>query len=319
MRIFFALVSLLMLLQAKEATLSDTLKVDGSINDMSIKNGKIYISTDSGMANVIDLKTKKSIKEFKFKKIKDFMGDLTDTNVYTIDENAGLFLFVLQGESGHSRVLLINKSGKRDFIINDNDALNIMKARFISKDKILFGLMSSELILYDLKKRKNIYDKQISQMKFADFKLNKDKTKLALSDEGGDIKIVDVKSGAIEKILTGINKDNVYQVDFKNSIVATAGKDKKCGIYNLKDGTSYYKESNFLVYSVGLSKDGKLCGYPSSDKNEVTIFDTTTKENLFTLKGGKSFVSNIIFLDKNHIVTSAKNKIKFWNLEGGNR
>ncbi len=303
------------LLVAKEISPNDTIRANGSINDMFVKNGRIYISTDSGTAQVFDLKTKKSIKNFKFKQIKDFMGDLTDVNVYSVDINSDRYMFVLQGESGHTRVLLI-KDGKKEFIINDSDALNIMKAKFISKDLAIFGLMSSELILYDLKNRKVIYDKQISQMKFADFKLNEDKSKLALSDEGGDIKIVDVKTGKVLHILSGQNKDNVYQVDFKADVVATAGKDKKCAVYNLKTDSSFYKGSNFIVYSVGLSSDGKMCGYQSSDKNEVTIFSTSTKDNLYTLKGGKSFVTNIIFLDNSNVITSAKDKIKFWNLKG---
>ena len=69
-----------------------------------------------------------------------------------------------------------------------------------------------------------------------------------------------------------------------------------------------------MVYSVGLSLDGKLCAYPSDFANNITIFNTNTKENTYKLIGDKSTVSNIIFINNDEIFTTSKNKIKFWRL-----
>lgn len=313
-KIFFAILLTCLALYSKNLEFKDEITADGEIINLLIKDGNIYATTDSSIVDVFDLKTKKLIQKIKFSKVKDFFGDMSDVRIFSVDKLADKLLFASQGTKGFSRVYLYYDK-KLHPIFDENDRMAIMKVKFIDKDKIIFSLLSSEVILYDLKNKKDIYDKQISGSKFSDFKLNKAKTKLLLSDESGSGKLVDTKTGNIIKKFSGQNLDNAYQVDYKNHIIAIASKDRRCGIYKDDGSMAYHKMSNFLVYSVGLSPDGKLCAFPSDEKNNITVFDVQSKENLYKLTKSESPISNIIFLDDNTLVTSNGNKIKFWSLK----
>ena len=304
----------LVVLQAAKLTPSYTLKVDGEIIDMIVSSGKIYATTDSSSVNIFNIATQKLEKVIKFKKIKDFLGDISNAKIYSVDKDKDRLLFVTQGEKGYSRIYLYQK-GVNKLLIGEDKQMSIMKAKFLSKNKIIFATLSSQIIAYDIKNKKIIYNKQISESKFSYFVLNIMKTKLLLADESGDTKLVDVNDGSIEKIFKGKNLDNIYQIDYKNHVIATAGKDRRCAIYWDNNSRSYHKRSNFLIYSVGLSTLGKLCAYASDDKNNITVFKTESGEELYKLTGNKNPISNIVFTDSNTLFTTDKNEIKLWRLK----
>ncbi len=313
-KIFTIILLCFVSLYSKEILSKNMINVNGEVIDMLIKDQKIYATTDNGKVDIFDLKTKKLIKEIQFEKIKDFFGDMNNPRVFSVDVMSENILLASQGTKGFSRVFLY-KNDKFYKLFDENDAMAIMKVKYFTKEKILIALLSSEIILYDLKNKEVIYDKQISASKFSDFRLNKDKSRLVLSDESGSVKLVETKTGKILKTFSGQNLDNVYQLDYKNHIIAVASKDKRCGIYKEDGALAYHKKSDFIVYATGLSPTGKLCGYASNSKNDITIFDVYTKSNLYTLSHNKNPISNIIFLNEKQIVTSDKDKIKFWSLK----
>jgi len=308
--LFFTAISLF----SADLTTDKIITADGEIIDMIVKNGEIYATTDMGTVDIYDLKTLKLKKKIKFKKIKDFFGDLNSPRVFSVDVIDKKILLASQGTKGFSRVY-IYYDDKLHKIFDEKDRMAIMKVKYINSNKILIALLSSELILYDIKNKKVIYDKQVSQSKFSDYRFNKKKSEIILSDESGSVKLINVSNGSIIKTFSGENLDNVYQLDYKNHIIAVASKDKKCGIYK-DDGTmAYHKMSNFIIYATGLSPSGKYCGYASDDKNNITVFNVYTKENLYKLTKNDNPISNIIFLDEKNIITSDKNKIKQWRLK----
>ena len=291
-----------------------TIKADGTILALFVSDGKIYASTDSGIVDIFDAKTQKKEKVIHFDKIKDFFGDMSESRIFSIDKSGDRLLFVSQGEEGFSRIYTY-VSGKMSLIFDKKDKLSIVKAKFVSKDRIVLALLSSQVLLYDLKSKKFIYNEQVSGSKFSDFSLSEKKDKMVIVDESGSATLVDTKNGKILKVLKGQNLDNVYQVDYKNHIIAIASKDRRCGIYRDDGSLAYYKKADFMVYSVGLSLDGKLCAYPSDFVNNIDIFDVKSGENLYRLVGDKSTISNIIFTKDNSVFTSSKNKIKFWRIK----
>jgi len=313
-KILFIVLILISQIFAKDISPVCTIKVDGTILGLLVTDGKIYASTGSSTVEVFNVKTHKKEKVIQFDKIKDFFGDISDTRIFSIDKNNNRLLFVSQGEEGFSRLYLY-VNGKKNLIFDKKDKLSIVKAKFISKDRIILALLSSQVLLYDLKTKKFLYNEQVSGSKFSDFALNKKRTKMVLVDESGSATLVDTKNGKIIKVFKGQNLDNVYQVDYKNHIIAIASKDRRCGIYKDDGSLAYYKKADFMVYSVGLSIDGKLCAYPSDFVNNITIFDVNSKEDVYRLVGDKSTISNIIFMGDNTMFTSSKNKIKFWKLE----
>ncbi len=312
---FFIVFAILTLqLFAKEISPAYTLKADGEILSVLIDSGKIYTSTDSSTVDIFDIKSRTVEKVIKFDKIKDFLGDMSDTRVFSIDKFADRLLFVSQGEEGFSKVYIYDGDKKR-LLFDKKDKLPVVKAKFVSKDKIILALLSSQILLYDIKKAKFIYNRQISESKFSDFALNKKKTKIVLVDESGSATLIDANSGKIIKVFKGQNLDNVYQVDYKNHIIAIASKDRRCGIYKDDGSLAYHKKAEFMVYSTGLSPDGSICAYPSDFANNITIFDVNSRENLHELIGDKSTISNIIFTSDTTLFTTSKNKIKFWRLK----
>lgn len=313
MKFFLYCLFFIVSLQAVELSPVYTLKADGKIIDAMIDAGKIYVTTDSSSVDVFDIASKKLVKVIKFAKMKDFLGDISDTKIYSIDKNEDKFVFVTQGEKGFSRIYLY-QDGVKKLLLSEKNKMSIMKAMFLSKEKIVLTTLSSKVVLYDIKNKKIIYNKQVSESKFSDFVLNSMKTKLFLADESGNVKLVNLSDGSIEKIFKNKNLDNIYQIDYKNSIIATAGKDRKCAVYWDDNSREYSKKSNFLVYSVGLSPFGKLCAYMSNDKNDIVVFQTQSGENLYLLRGNKSPITNIIFADEKNLFTTNKNKIKLWRL-----
>ena len=303
---------LILQLLAKDINPLYSIKADGEILAVLVQDGKIYASTDSGIVDIFDIKSHQKEKIIKFDKIKDFLGDMSDARIFSVDKIDKKLLFVSQAEEGFSKLYLYD--GKKTLIFDTKDKLPIVKAKFITKDKIILALLSSQVILYDLKTKKFIYKSQVSESKFSDFALNLDKTKMVLADESGSATLLRTLNGKTIKVYKGQNLDNVYQVDYKNHTIAVASKDRRCGIYKDDSTTAYYKKAKFMVYSTGVSPDGKLCAYPNDFANNITIFDVDTKEDIYELSGDKSTISNIIFMNNSEIFTTSKDKIKFWKL-----
>ena len=99
-----------------------------------------------------------------------------------------------------------------------------------------------------------------------------------------------------------------FKWDYKNGIIATAGQDRRVVVYNNKNNTSYYKNANFLIYSVGLSKSAKLAAYSSDENNNITVFDTLTHRKLGVFGENKMTLTNILFLDENHFFSASDDK-----------
>ena len=301
---------------AKEYTPIEQIKVNGAVKDMVLRDNKLCIGTDTGVMQVYDIKEKKFIKKIKLPKIKDFMGDMINTRVNSVDFLDGKYLLISDsGIGGYSNITIVENNITKQ-IISHEKHYPIIKARFIDKNHILLGLLSSEFILYDLLNNKIIYQVQISESKFSDFALNEDKSKVAVSNESGVIYIVDTKTGKILKELKGQNVDNVFKVAFRKNIVTGAGKDRRGSIYDINSGKGEYIQGKFFIYSTGLSPSAQRVAFAMDEENNIYIYNTFTKSLLAKLKGQKSVLNNIIFKDENTIFSSSDDDtIMKWELK----
>lgn len=285
-----------------------SLKASGGVIDLMYKDNIIYASTDAGSVDIFDYKNKKLIKQIKTDKIKDFMGDLVNSKVFSVDEMHGSIMILSQSEKGFSRVHIHNENNNK-LIIDYKKNLSIIKAKYLDENTILLALLSNELISYDIEKNSYNYRIQVSGGKFSDFNLNKDKTQVAVADESGEVHIINTKTGELLKLLKGQNLDNIFQISYENSIVATAGQDRRVGIYNTKSNSAYNIQSDFLVYSIGLSPSAKITAYSSDENNNVTLFDTNTKSMIGQYGGNEMTISNIIFINEKEFLVSSTNQI----------
>jgi len=279
-------------------------KASGAVIDIVIDNDKLYSATASGIVDIFDIKTRKIIKKITLPKIKDFMGDDVDPKVFSIDIYKKNILILSQGQQGYSKIFLY-KNSKLTSIINESDSFAIAKAKFLNKDTLILALLSSEIISYDIHTKTENWHVQVSGAKFSDFVLSEDKNEVIVADESGALKICNTNDGKIKKILEGENLDNVFQVDYKNGIIITAGQDRRCVIYAIKFNSAYYKKSTFLIYSAGLSPSGKLAGYASDEDNNITIFDTITQKVIGVYSGNRMTLTNIVFYGEKKFFSSS--------------
>ncbi|WP_373034748.1 WD40 repeat domain-containing protein [Sulfurimonas sp.] len=287
----------------------------GPVTDIVVKGSKLYSATNASCVDIFDLNSKKIIDKIKVSKIKDFMGDEVDSKVYSVDVLDDQILLLSQAKSGFRRVH-IYKDKKLELVIPYTKNLTIAKAKFLDKETVLLGMLSNELISYNLRTKAYNWIIQVSGAKFSDFVLNETKDVVVVADESGNLKVHSTKDGKLVKLLKGQNLDNVFQVDYKNGIIATAGQDRRVVIYAYKFNSAYYKSSDFLIYSVGLSPSGKLVAYSSDENNNITVFNTITKSIVGKYGGNKMTLTKILFLNEYEFLVASDNKtINFYSVK----
>ena len=285
----------------------------GTVQSMVFEDGLLYAGTDNGTVEIFDIKTTKKIKTIKIPDIKDFMGDTISAKIYAIDKIDNKILIVSQGMKGY-RNIFIYENDKLEKVIGIDKKFFFQRAAFISKNKIVFGLLSNQIGLYDLSKKQLLYLIQVSPSSFSHFMVSEDKKTLATTDESGIVRVLEIESGRVIEEIKALNLDKVYQLDYKQGVILTAGQDRKAVVYN--GLTPYKMEFNFLLYSCGLSPKAKLGAIAYNEQNEVLVFEINSKKRLFNLTGQKATLTQILFINENEVFISSDDpNITYFKLE----
>ena len=111
------------------------------------------------------------------------------------------------------------------------------------------------------------------------------------------------------KTLRGINVDNINRIDYKQNTILSAGQDRRVGVY--RSGGSYYIETDFFVYAVGLSPSTTRGVYTDGTENELQVFDTTSKAKIIRLQSGEVILAYINLFAMSTVIIGAgeENKI----------
>lgn len=293
-----------------------SIEAGGNVQSMIIDNNTILVGTSAGSLEGYKLEDGSATLKLSFDTIKDFMGDTIAPKVFSIDkvEGAEIYLAVLQASNGARSLMLVEGSHKTE-LISASANMFITKAKFLDTNTILIALMSNELIRFDRKTKKIIYQKQVNPSHFSDFALNETKTKVASSCESGEITISDTLSGKTLKVLSGGNVDNVYKVDFKKEFVLGAGQDRRGIVYHIQTGAFDRYDASFLIYAGALSPMAHLAAFAFNEENDIALFDTATKTQMYTLRGQKSTLNTIVFATEKDIVSGSDDKfIMIWRL-----
>ena len=299
-RIFFALI-LSITLQAATLQPSKIFQASGTVQSLIHKDGKLYAGTSNGSVEIFDTATNEKIDTIKLPDIKDFMGDQIPAKIYSIDLLDEKILIVSQGMKGYRNIFLYD-NGKLEKIIDIDKKFFVQKANFISNEKIVFALLSNQIGVYDLKNKDLEYLIQISASSFSHFMLDEKKQNLATTDESGIIRLLDVKNAQVIKQYQAVNLDRVYQLDYKNEVVLTAGQDRKAVVYK---GDRYQAlDFHFLLYSCALSPKADYGAVAFNEKNEVLVFDTNTLQKLHVLVGQKATLTQILFINDSELFVS---------------
>ena len=316
MKILFGMFVCLISLFADMLSSRISIEAGGNVQSMIVENETLYVGTSAGTLEGYKLEDGRATVKFSFDAIKDFMGDTIAPKVFSIDKLKGseTYLAVLQASNGARSLVLVEGNHKTE-LINASANRFITKAKFLDANTILIALMSNELIRFDRKTKKIIYQVQLNSSHFSDFALNETKTQVASSCESGEITITDTLSGKVLKVLSGGNVDNVYKVDFKKELVLGAGQDRRGIIYHLQSGAYERYDASFLIYAGALSPMAHLAAFAVNEENDIALFDTMSQTQIHTLRGQKSTLNTIVFATEKDIVSGSDDKfIMIWRI-----
>ena len=292
-----------------------SMEINGTAKDMVLHQNRLIIATDMGHIEIYDSESREKIKEISIPDVKDFMGDIMPARVMSADAIGEQYLLLSDSGKGGYSDLYLFKEEKLTKLIGPEDKEAIIKARFVDNGHILLGYLSDEAALLDIQSKKELYRTQLSESKFSDFMLNEDRTQAVFSCESGVLSVVDVKSGKVIEELQGQNVDNVYKVDLKSGMVAGAGQDRRGSLYDVKSKKGTYIEGEFLIYATALSPSAKKVAFSMDEKNNISIYKTSSKSKIALLKGQKSTLNVIIFQDENRLFSASDDDtIMVWDI-----
>ncbi|MEN8226438.1 MAG: hypothetical protein ABFS05_13870, partial [Bacteroidota bacterium] len=195
------------------------IKTSGAITDFLIHHSQIIASTDAGTIETYDLISGMQEDLIQLPKTEDFMGDAIATKVFSVDILSTDILSVSLGKDGFRDVFIFSEGQKKQVISSGDNRMMIKKARWINHNTILLGLMSNDLVLFDIEKKQPICEMNICPYTFSDLSLTADKQYVFTADESGIVH--KIKTGTCELVeeYSGINVDNIYQLVYKEGIV----------------------------------------------------------------------------------------------------
>jgi len=138
MRILILIFTFISILSAKDYTPFLKIDVNATAKDICLgEDGELVIGTDASKLLVYNYNTKSFVKEIKIPKIKDFMGDIIDARVSSIDYLNGKYLLLSDSGIGGYANLRVNENNKTIDIITAKDKLPIIKAKFIDNSNLI--------------------------------------------------------------------------------------------------------------------------------------------------------------------------------------
>ena len=292
------------------------LQTDGFVNDLIIDEQNIYAATTEGKVEIFNIYKREKTGEIVFPLILSGRGEAVVCSVLSIDKYHKKLLIVTSGSMGKKEIWIYTEGVLKKVAEKSADAL-VKKARFIDDDHYLFATFASEAILYAQGEGYEQYHTQLTQSRLSDMAISEDKKTMVMADESGEVRLIEVNSSKEIALVGALNVDNIYKIAYKNGTILTGGQDRRVGVYG-KDSIPYYLKSNFLVFCVGLCRDGGMGAYSSGFEHDIQIFEIKTKKKRYRLVGHKSVINKIVFFTETIIVSAGDaEEILIWQLPSG--
>lgn len=143
---------------------------------------------------------------------------------------------------------------------------------------------------------------------------------LASGDENGIIKLWQVKTGKLLKILKG-HKASINSISFSHNgrlLLSGSGgvrNDNSIRLWEIKSGKllKILNAHRAKVVSVSFSANDKLLASGSYDKT-IKLWEVDSGKLLNTLKGHKGWITSIVFSPNGKLLASADDTIKIWQV-----
>ncbi|MCI6642472.1 MULTISPECIES: WD40 repeat domain-containing protein [Campylobacter] len=294
-----------------EFSFSELIKeMEFNANVLNIKQIRkdFLISLDNGEIEILDENFTQKMN-YKFPKIKTYFGDLIESRIFSADLLDDEILVLLSSDFGAQKLEIL---GKKDF---DLKSENFKNAFFINKNLAILADLSGEIYFFDLQNGKISDPIKISSSSLSSVEISPNRKILVLASEGGKVYVFDIVS---KKILSqkSLHKDRIHDLAISSNLkIATGANDKSASFFDFKNDIIKNFESEFLVYAVSISENGKTLAYQSSENGDITLINTQNFEISNIIKTNDGNLGSII-LNNNFIVTSNfDKKIKIWSIK----
>ncbi len=308
------LLCLCVILYAEEIRPTFQLHTTSVVTDFVIDGTRLYAATDAGVVDIFDLNSKQIIEQILLEPIRTSRGEMAPARIHSVDRHNGKTLIVSDSNGSVFRSVWIYEAGSLRHVIGSEQQLLIKKARFINDEQLLLGTFASEIVLYDYAERSTRYKRHLSHSTLGDMMLDKEHRKMVMADESGTVRIIDVASGAVERVLDSENVDNIYRVAYRNGVVVTAGQDRRLGVY-VPNEEAYHIQSDFLIYCAALSPSGNTAVYSSGTESDLQLFNIQTKVMGSRLVGHRALINTLLFLNEHELFSAGDERyIFYWQL-----
>ena len=291
------------------------IRFNNYISKIAYNQKYLIAGLENGSIVIKDFKTLKTLYSINLPKIHDFMGDLISMPIFSLDisQDSTKLLILTEGENSKRELFVFNlKTHKLTHIFTTKKTL--MKAQFIDNKKIIFGVLSDEVGVYDLSQNKWEYVIQAGNYVFSTFALNNNKTKIAIGDESGAIKIIDVINGKKIKTIKGFNKDKTLSIDYQKNLIINASSDMRVAIYNENGNEKLNLKVKFLPYAAAISPNIDAFAIQYDEKNDILIY-SIYKKQLFKLSGHTMPLNGMKYLNEKEIISFSPAEIIIWKLK----
>ena len=291
-----------------------SIKAGANVISSNLIDEILYLGTDGGELDIYDIKAGDFLEPIKFRTVKTHFSDEEPAKIFSIDR-LGDMLLVLTEMDYNERYLYVFKKENDGWSEVSNMHLSnksAKKAFFIDEKTAVVSDFGNEIYYIDLESKKAVFKHKFSIALYVDFEINKTRDKIAIGAESGVIYIYNLKTRQTEQTLNFF-KDNMYDIDYKNDVVAVGCIDKQAGVFN---GSMSYFKSDFIVYATGLSDDAKTLAYMNGEESDILVYDIASKIKLATVKTGQQILNEIYLSDSGRLISVAYEKeVKFWRVK----
>lgn len=290
------------------------IKAGANVISSNLIDEILYLGTDGGELDIYDIKADKFLEPIKFRTVKTHFSDTEPTKIFSIDRLGDTLLVLTEMDYNERYLYVFKKEGALWSEISNMRLANksAKKAFFIDEKTAVVSDFGNEIYFIDLESKKAVFKHKFSIALYVDFEINKTRDKIAIGAESGVIYIYNLKTRQTEQTLNFF-KDNMYDIDYKNDVVAVGSIDKQAGVY---DGRMNYFKSDFIVYAVGLSEDAKTFSFMNGEQSDILVYDVSSKEKLATVKTGQQILNEIYLSNEGRLISVAYEKeVKFWSVK----
>lgn len=304
------------------------LKIGANITAIKHSSNALYIGTDAGEVLKYDLSLKKISNDFfiKLPFVQNYYENNVSARIHSIDVYDKAFLLITEGDFGTQNLSLCEnfrlKNGKCTTV--KSPFANVKKAFFIDENTALLVLLSSDVKMVSLQdfhtsKAKpqisTIKEFKFSHTSLNDAVLDEKRQILLVASESGELQTFDLKAWKLLANYDKIHKDTLEQVDLKNKLIISCGKEKKLGL--VRNGEQKFLQKNSLIYSCALSESATFAAFATNEagKDITELIQTSNFRRVRVFDDVDFFAKFIVFVNENELLMINNNTILFRSIQ----